>query len=524
MNRADLEQLVATAITQGLLPAGSELPSNNTRPWPVILLTALGAWLAAVPLIAIFFVAFNGVLYRGAGPFIVSIPLLIVTVALLRRRTLPLFAEQMLVPALVAGTVILGWGLIDHVPLRLAGALLAILACAAAAAIHRNWLRVLLGFAACVASGLALIPEHGYQDGFNNWAAIHLALLVWCTVRLRSRAEVFDHFAAGWGAALLTGLSIHAGLTFLLGAQLGAGGDDQAWRAMVPPWDAVARAGSVLATTLGAGWLARRWPSLRAPWAGLALPVLLGLSWLMPSLGGGLLILALSVGLRHWRMGTGAGVAAAWIIGAFYYQAAYPLHIKAAWLLAASLWLAAIAGLALRGQRVGDSAAPSVPGSRRAGLGIALCAVAVLTVANIGIWQKETLIAEGRPIFVELAPVDPRSLMQGDYMQLRFRMLDELRRVDVVQVWARRPHVVASIDSEGIATVQRLDSGTPLAPNELSIELTAFRSGWSLASDGWYFKEGDAARWARAKYGEFRVDSAGHALLVGMRGPGLEPL
>ena len=34
----------------------------------------------------------------------------------------------------------------------------------------------------------------------------------------------------------------------------------------------------------------------------------------------------------------------------------------------------------------------------------------------------ERYIADGQPVFVELAPVDPRSLMQGDYMQLNFRL------------------------------------------------------------------------------------------------------
>ena len=43
-------------------------------------------------------------------------------------------------------------------------------------------------------------------------------------------------------------------------------------------------------------------------------------------------------------------------------------------------------------------------------------------------------------------------------------------------------------------------------------------------TDAWYFKEGEAARWARAKYGEFRVDASGRALLVGLRGPELEAL
>jgi uncharacterized membrane-anchored protein len=46
----------------------------------------------------------------------------------------------------------------------------------------------------------------------------------------------------------------------------------------------------------------------------------------------------------------------------------------------------------------------------------------VLVVANLGIWQKEDLVANGQPVFVALAPVDPRSLLQGDYMRLNFRV------------------------------------------------------------------------------------------------------
>ena len=45
-----------------------------------------------------------------------------------------------------------------------------------------------------------------------------------------------------------------------------------------------------------------------------------------------------------------------------------------------------------------------------------------------------------------------------------------------------------------------------------------------LVSDAWFFKEGEAARWEKARYGEFRVLPDGRALLVGMRGPQLEKL
>ncbi|QPI52210.1 GDYXXLXY domain-containing protein [Massilia antarctica] len=43
-------------------------------------------------------------------------------------------------------------------------------------------------------------------------------------------------------------------------------------------------------------------------------------------------------------------------------------------------------------------------------------------------------------------------------------------------------------------------------------------------TDAWYFQEGEGKRWEAAKYGEFRVDDNGKALLVGMREANLEVL
>lgn len=37
-----------------------------------------------------------------------------------------------------------------------------------------------------------------------------------------------------------------------------------------------------------------------------------------------------------------------------------------------------------------------------------------------------------------------------------------------------------------------------------------------VVTDAWFFKEGDAALWQTAKFGEFRVLPDGRALLVGM--------
>jgi uncharacterized membrane-anchored protein len=277
---------------------------------------------------------------------------------------------------------------------------------------------------------------------------------------------------------------------------------------------------------VGALWAVRRWPGLgQGAHAGVA-AVLVALAWLMPALGAVLLALAVCATSARWRLAATAGVAAAWIVGAFYYQLDWPLATKAAVLVGAGAVLGALgwwAGTANRpAQR--SPAVPLATGARAAHLGIAASVLAVLAVANVGIWQKEDLIAHGRPVYVELAPVDPRSLMQGDFMRLNFRMPGEVQaRLDGLTT-SQRPRMVARRDERGVATLVRPDDGTALAADEFRFELTPKDGRWTLVSDAWFFREGEAQRWQPAKYGEFRVDASGKALLVGLRGANLEAL
>jgi hypothetical protein len=53
MSRERVDAVRQAAIAEGLLPATAATPIENDRPWPVVLLTALGAWLAALPLLAV---------------------------------------------------------------------------------------------------------------------------------------------------------------------------------------------------------------------------------------------------------------------------------------------------------------------------------------------------------------------------------------------------------------------------------------------------------------------------------------
>lgn len=51
---------------------------------------------------------------------------------------------------------------------------------------------------------------------------------------------------------------------------------------------------------------------------------------------------------------------------------------------------------------------------------------------NYKVQQFEDVLATGKPIVLKIAPVDPRSLMQGDYMVLNYAILSEFQQSQVL--------------------------------------------------------------------------------------------
>jgi uncharacterized membrane-anchored protein len=151
---------------------------------------------------------------------------------------------------------------------------------------------------------------------------------------------------------------------------------------------------------------------------------------------------------------------------------------------------------------------------------VLLAGLAVLAVLNYSIYEKEQLLATGRTVFLELAPVDPRSMMQGDYMALRFRLQNEIASSQNL----RDGYVVVDVDNRRVATFQRMDSGTPLQPGELRLFYRVRANQVKFGTNAFFFQEGDAAKFSAARYGEARVDNAGQMLLVGLRDDKLQKL
>ena len=145
---------------------------------------------------------------------------------------------------------------------------------------------------------------------------------------------------------------------------------------------------------------------------------------------------------------------------------------------------------------------------------VLLAGLAALALVDWTIAARERLVTEGRVVLLQLAPVDPRSLMQGDYMALRFRAAESVPRDGAAATDGR---LVLAVGPGNIATFRRLDDGSPLAPDEARLRFRIRDGTVKLATNAFFFEEGQGARYAVARYGEFRVAPDGDAILTGLR-------
>ena len=163
-----------------------------------------------------------------------------------------------------------------------------------------------------------------------------------------------------------------------------------------------------------------------------------------------------------------------------------------------------------------DAFAPIAAWSRARLLCLVAGAVLIFGLVNWDVRGKEHVIAEGRPVLVRLVPVDPRSLMQGDYMALRFDLPQTVRE-GLEKIITPIARVRAQLDDQGRATVKGLiaDRYTPEA-GEVILPLKQLKGKWVLVTDAYFFPEGTGKAFEQAKFGDFRVLPDGRALLVGL--------
>lgn len=170
-------------------------------------------------------------------------------------------------------------------------------------------------------------------------------------------------------------------------------------------------------------------------------------------------------------------------------------------------------------------------------LTLVLCLVGI----NHSIRQKELVLTNGQSVLLELAPVDPRSIMQGDYMRLRFAMAEQIRVNSPLSSLTGRQenhhgHVLVRLDEQGVGhfyalvneqsieAMDQLSHKEGVADSMLKLQYRIRDNRVQFATNAFFFQEGDAKLFDAARYGQFKVSGDGELLLTAMYDDGYELL
>jgi uncharacterized membrane-anchored protein/uncharacterized membrane protein len=532
----------ATILLKRFRGESEAASGDGGTPWPVVVMTAFGASVAAIPILLfyIFFIAMiSGDRFLDRGPIIYTFGAvtLALSVFMLRKASLGRFGEIFALIFAVVGMAQVGFALIRDLQPGLAVALLAVGCGALAALLPQRWIVMMLGAAAGACAGLALtlsILGHsgltvlgslvgaGSRNALGHAPALQIAetvmiLAVAAVFVLRGRAgDRLTSFLTGWIAAAVLLQAGRSGQTFLFGAFTGAQNREVTLIGTIPLGLRIA---PLLLAMAGIAWLSRKKPEFRTPLLlGTAIATLL-MTTLQPSFGLVAFVAAVMLAEDRRRLALLAGLAALWMIGAWYYAVTLPLTHKGMILMGIG---AALGGLAVVTRT--PSAANASAGSRQdgspalaAGL-IALGGVAIAGLAGWSIWDKERILRDGRMVMLRIVPVDPRSLMQGDYMTLAFELPERRADASARQPGGPQPVAVGTVGPDNVVALSRIVLKRPasVAPDDIVIALGVKNGNYVVGSDAWFFKEGDASRFTGARYGIFRVTSDGTALLAGL--------
>jgi uncharacterized membrane-anchored protein len=136
----------------------------------------------------------------------------------------------------------------------------------------------------------------------------------------------------------------------------------------------------------------------------------------------------------------------------------------------------------------------------------------VLCACNALILQKESLKSTGQTVYLRLAPVDPRSLMMGDYMALNYDINGRISGAAKGDGC-----IVIALDEKKIGTYVAVYTGAPLKANERLLRYRERYAGTiQIGPPAFYFQEGKAIQYSAAKFGELRVSSDGNSLIVAL--------
>ncbi len=142
----------------------------------------------------------------------------------------------------------------------------------------------------------------------------------------------------------------------------------------------------------------------------------------------------------------------------------------------------------------------------------------ILALLNFAIFQKQEILQEGGSILLKLAPVDPRSMMQGDYMAFRYEIENEMKDVDTASLLKHR-FIVIKPDIDNVAHFVRVYNQETLAKDEKLFKFRYQQTPYpkiTFKPSSFFFQEGLQPLYQKAAYAIIHYRGIKDYLLIGV--------
>ncbi len=512
------QQLWLRLQQQNIISTDTPLSEDNSTPWYIKTMQGIAGWFAALFMLGFSAAIFDWIFSYDNEMFLIIIGLSCSVSAFLifRYKQQVAFLEQFALATSLCGQFMVCWGLFDILSMKESSAFLSIaLYQGALALLMPNFLHRVMS---CWFAMIALFWSFNLNGiyGLDSAIASCLLTLIWTQDRLlyRYRSVLLP---IGFGFALsLIQLSAHALFQdeFFRYYQQKSSGFIQQYSPYIGHLFIALSCLFLLKQILKEQHL-----SITSKQGILALSGLLILlisSFPVTGASSALLILIIGFFRQHITL-VALGIASLLsFLSWYYYNLSETLLVKSIYLLSiAALLLITLWFISFitRDEKGNVRVQPTMDTRKWLSLGTALL---VLVVINANIFQKESLISNGRSVLLELAPVDPRSLMQGDYMRLRYKIATEAFNRSIEND-IQDGFILAEISPQNVAKYIAIYSGETLTKNQQLLKFRIRKSRLKFATNAFFFEEGTADKFQQAKYGEFKVDEDGNMLLVSMR-------
>jgi len=145
--------------------------------------------------------------------------------------------------------------------------------------------------------------------------------------------------------------------------------------------------------------------------------------------------------------------------------------------------------------------------------GLAIGALGMIAFFGSQITALENIKKDGEYVLLDLRPADPRALMMGDFMALRYV---EERANRLPKGLPPSGQFILSLDENKVGRFKRLADEAALGPEEVRINFIRRKRGVTFGAPRYYFQNGTARAYEGADYGIFKISPKGRAVLVGL--------